>query len=71
MNNVYKDKVCVLLRILPIVMDEECFAVHGGTVINLFVNDLLRLSVDIDLTYIPMEDRNSSLNHINEVLVRI
>lgn len=71
MNNVYKDKVRLLLRILPIVMDEECFAIHGGTAINLFVNDLLRLSVDIDLTYIPLEDRTSSLNHINEALMRI
>lgn len=71
MNNVYKDKVRLLLRILPIVIDEECFAVHGGTAINLFVNDLLRLSVDIDLTYIPLEDRTSSLTHINQALVRI
>ena len=71
MNNIYKDKVRLLLRILPIVMDQECFAVHGGTAINLFVNDLLRLSVDIDLTYIPLENRTSSLNHINEALVRI
>jgi len=71
MNNVYKDKVRLLLRILPIVVDEECFAVHGGTAINLFVNDLLRLSVDIDITYIPLENRTSSLNHINEALVRI
>jgi len=30
-NRVYKDKVRLLLRILPVVMDEECFAVHGGT----------------------------------------
>lgn len=71
MNNVYKDKVRLLLRILPIVVDEKCFAIHGGTAINLFVNDLLRLSVDIDLTYIPLENRTSSLNHINEALVRI
>jgi predicted nucleotidyltransferase component of viral defense system len=70
-NNVYKDKVRLLLRILPIVMDEECFAIHGGTAINLFVNDLLRLSVDIDLTYIPLEERPLSINHINEALVRI
>jgi hypothetical protein len=39
MNNVYKEKVRLLLRIIPIVMDEECFAVHGGTAINLFVNN--------------------------------
>lgn len=71
MNNIYKDKVRLLLRILPIVMEEECFAVHGGTAINLFVTDLLRLSVDIDLTYIPLEDRTSSINHICEALTRI
>ncbi len=71
MLNVYKDKVRLLLRILPIVMDEECFAVHGGTAINLFVNDLLRLSVDIDLTYIPIEDRTLSITHINKALERI
>ncbi|MCI1682801.1 MAG: nucleotidyl transferase AbiEii/AbiGii toxin family protein [Bacteroides sp.] len=71
MNNVYKDKVRLLLRIIPIVMDQECFAIHGGTAINLFMNDLLRLSVDIDLTYIPLENRTSSINHIHEALVRI
>lgn len=71
MNNLYKEKVHLLLRIIPIVMEEDCFAIHGGTAINLFVNDLLRLSVDIDLTYIPLEDRASSLTHINESLLRI
>ena len=71
MNNVDKEKVQLLLRILPIVMSEDCFAIHGGTAINLFVENLLRLSVDIDLTYIPLEDRASSLTHINEALKRI
>ena len=71
MNNVYKEKVQLLLRILPIVMSEDCFAVHGGTAINLFVENLLRLSIDIDLTYIPLEDRATSLAHINDALKRI
>lgn len=71
MNNVYKEKVQLLLRILPIVMSEDCFAIHGGTAINLFVENLLRLSVDIDLTYIPLEDRATSVTHINEALQRI
>ena len=71
MNNIYRDKVELLLRIMPLVMEEECFAVHGGTAINLFVKELPRLSVDIDLTYIPLEDRNSSLQHINDALMRI
>lgn len=71
MNNIYRQKVELLLRILPFVTDEECFAIHGGTAINLFVKDLYRLSVDIDVTYIPIEDRNTSLRRINEALVRI
>lgn len=71
MNNIYRQKVELLLRILPFVTDEECFAIHGGTAINLFVKNLYRLSVDIDVTYIPIEDRNTSIQRINEALVRI
>lgn len=71
MNNIYRHKVELLLRILPFVTDEECFAIHGGTAINLFVKNLYRLSVDIDVTYIPVEDRNTSIQRINETLVRI
>lgn len=71
MNDIYRQKVELLLRILPFVTDEDCFAIHGGTAINLFVKNLYRLSVDIDVTYIPIEDRNTSLERINEALVRI
>lgn len=71
MNNIYRRKVELLLRILPFVTDEDCFAIHGGTAINLFVKNLYRLSVDIDVTYILIEDRNTSLQRINEALVRI
>ena len=71
MNDIYRQKVELLLRILPFVTDEDCFAIHGGTAINLFVKNLYRLSVDIDVTYIPIEDRSTSLERINEALVRI
>lgn len=71
MNKEYAEKVEVLLRLLPIVMDEKVFAVHGGSAINLFVRDLPRYSVDIDLTYIPLESREESLAHINEHLSSI
>ena len=71
MNNIYRQKVELLLKILPFVTDEDCFAIHGGTAINLFVKNLYRLSVDIDVTYIPIEDRNTSLRRINEALMRI
>lgn len=56
--------VDLLLEILPFVMKQNCFALKGGTAINLFVNDMPRYSVDIDLTYLPLEERNESLENI-------
>lgn len=70
-NQEYKERVRLLLRIIPIISAEECFAVHGGTAINLFVQNLPRYSVDIDLTYIPVEPREASLAHIKERLKAI
>ena len=63
-SNVYAQKVELLLRLIPIVMDEGVFAIHGGTAINLFLKNLPRYSVDIDLTYIPLADRQTSLDDI-------
>lgn len=68
---IYKSQVSLLLQVLPEVAKEECFALHGGTAINLFVRDMPRLSVDIDLTYIPTEDRTTSFQGIAEALLRI
>lgn len=68
MNSVYRQKVELLLRLLPLVMDEEVFAVHGGSAINLFVKEMPRYSVDIDLTYIPLDDREKSLKEISSHL---
>ena len=70
-GRVYAQKVELLLRIMPIVMEEGVFAVHGGTAINLFLKDLPRYSVDIDLTYIPLADRKQSLDDINLHLASI
>lgn len=71
MEKVYRQQVALLLTVLPEVAKEKCFALHGGTAINLFVRNMLRLSVDIDLTYLPIEDRETSLKHIAEALGRI
>jgi predicted nucleotidyltransferase component of viral defense system len=67
----YREQVSLLLRILPIIAREEAFALKGGTAINLFVHDLPRLSVDIDLTYLPLGDRIAALTGIREGLQRI
>jgi len=71
MNSVYREQVRLLLRILPILHNEKDFAIHGGTAINLFVKDMPRYSIDIDLTYIPIEERESSLQNINDKLLII
>jgi predicted nucleotidyltransferase component of viral defense system len=60
-----------LLRILPLIHKEEVFALKGGTAINFFVRDLPRLSVDIDLTYLPVNERDVALNDIRNALMRI
>ena len=67
----YKKQVSLLLQVLPEVAKEPIFALHGGTAINLFVRDMPRLSVDIDLTYIPVEDREESFKNIIEGLDHI
>ena len=47
MNKLYRQQVELLLKIVPIIAETECFAIHGGTAINLYMLDLPRYSVDI------------------------
>lgn len=67
----YRRQVALLLRIVPLVAEEECFALKGGTAINLFVRNMPRLSVDIDLTYLPLAPRAESLAAIDAAMGRI
>ncbi|MEP6906604.1 MAG: nucleotidyl transferase AbiEii/AbiGii toxin family protein [Pseudoxanthomonas sp.] len=50
----YAEQVKLLVDILPVLAREPRFALKGGTAINLFEHDLPRLSVDIDLTWLPV-----------------
>jgi len=61
----------LLVRSIPAVAAEKCFALKGGTAINLFVRDMPRLSVDIDLAYVPVQLRSESLQAIEAALWRI
>lgn len=70
-RQVYKKQAALLLRVLPYVGEESDFALHGGTAINMFQHNMPRLSVDIDLTYLPIADRESSLVDINQKLSSI
>lgn len=67
----YQGQVRLLMRLLPIVAREDCFALKGGTAINLFIRNLPRLSVDIDLMYLPMHDRPQALAEIDVAMKRI
>lgn len=71
MKDKYKKQVALLIRIMPSVYRIKEFAVHGGTAINLFHKNMPRYSVDIDLTYIPIENRETSLKTINQKLLEI
>ncbi|MCK4607944.1 MAG: nucleotidyl transferase AbiEii/AbiGii toxin family protein, partial [Gammaproteobacteria bacterium] len=70
-NDYYFKQVKLLLDVMPEVAEEKCFALKGGTAINLFLQNMPRFSVDIDLTYLPIEDRETSLNGIASALSTI
>ena len=67
----YVAQVRLLVNVLPDIAQETSFALKGGTAINLFYRNLPRLSVDIDLIWLPVADRPSSLQEIDEALDRI
>ncbi|MFW2372639.1 MAG: nucleotidyl transferase AbiEii/AbiGii toxin family protein [Gammaproteobacteria bacterium] len=62
----YFKQVELLVQILPLIARYECFALKGGTAINLFVRDLPRLSVDIDLSYVRVNARDEALQEIDQ-----
>ncbi|MDR3627151.1 MAG: nucleotidyl transferase AbiEii/AbiGii toxin family protein [Ignavibacteriaceae bacterium] len=70
-NSSYYKQSELLLRILPIINSEDNFALKGGTAINFFFRNLPRLFVDIDLTYLPLQEREVSLKGINDSLLNI
>lgn len=67
-RNPFFKQADLLLRLLPHIAAEPEFALHGGTAINFFVRDLPRLSVDIDLTYLPLESREEAHANITRKL---
>ncbi len=69
-NSMFFKQARLMMRVMPSVEKETCFALKGGTAINFFLRDMPRLSVDIDLAYLPIEARDESLNKISEALAR-
>ena len=59
--NAYEEQVRLVVQVLPVVAQETCFALKGGTALNLFLHNMPRLSVDIDLVYVPLDARDEAL----------
>jgi len=78
MDTTYIETVRLLLDAAPEVFRSGLFAMKGGTAINLFVQELPRLSVDIDVVYVPhdrpretaLAEIATELNTIRERLQR-
>ena len=71
MRENYRNQVELLLDVLPIVMKDSRLALKGGTAINFFHTNAPRLSVDIDLCYLPIEEREISFKKIHGILKEI
>lgn len=71
MNKNFLAQSRLVMDVLPFIAEEKVFALKGGTAINFFIRDLPRLSVDIDLTYCPIESRDATLKKSNDAFDRI
>jgi len=65
-NSPYYKQVALLIQALPSVAKQKCFALKGGTAINLFIHDFPRLSIDIDLVYLPLDRRDDALKKMTK-----
>lgn len=69
MNQTYRDTARLLTQVAPLVFVDDMFALKGGTAINLFVRDMPRLSVDLDLVFTDHTlPRDEALARINEAV---
>ncbi len=65
MDEAYANTVRLMLAVTPDVFQSGVFAMKGGTAINLFVRDMPRLSVDIDVVFTPWQTpRQEALKRI-------
>lgn len=64
LDSKYLEQVSTLIDIIPLISDDSRFAIKGGTAINLFLFNMPRLSVDIDLCYLPLNSREQALDDI-------
>ena len=69
MNQIYLDTARLMIQVAPLVFADNVFALKGGTAINLFVRDMPRLSVDLDLVFVDHRlGRDEALARINDAI---
>jgi predicted nucleotidyltransferase component of viral defense system len=69
MNQLYLDTAKLLTQVAPLVFQDGVFALKGGTAINLFLRDMPRLSVDLDLVFPDYTlSRTEALLQINNTI---
>ena len=69
MDRAYIEVVRLLLESAPAIFETPHFAMKGGTAINLFIEDMPRLSVDIDVVYTDHQaTRDKALKSISSAL---
>ncbi|MCG7852373.1 MAG: nucleotidyl transferase AbiEii/AbiGii toxin family protein [Methanosarcinaceae archaeon] len=70
-KSIFEKQATLLLQLLPLVEKHKHFALKGGTALNFFIHALPRFSVDIDLVFIPILNRENSLEIISDSLYKI
>jgi predicted nucleotidyltransferase component of viral defense system len=69
MNQTYLDTARMLMQVAPLVFADDTFALKGGTAINLFVRDMPRLSVDLDVVFPDhTQSREQALERIDDAM---
>ena len=71
LSEIYRAQVQLLIRRLPAVTQVPYFALKGGAAINLFYQNMPRVSVDIDLVYLPINERKTALSEIHSGMTTI
>ncbi len=71
MKEEYEKQALLLVDVLPFIAKSEVFALKGGTAINFFYLNRPRLSIDIDLHYLPNNTRREALEDIARQMRKI
>ena len=67
----YQRQATLLIELLPTVARQSDFALYGGTAINLFLLDAPRLSIDLDLKFLPPLKIDAAKARIDEILQEV